>query len=127
MLRSRLQGIKEIIQIKEQSFERQIEKLAEKHLPVGFIDYKFLCDLLCLIKDRESISRREILILSYMIGISSDEADSLLKCKGLPPLYVKKYEDAIWRFALDKKKDPSEIIDLIFCAENEETDNHTDI
>ena len=95
-------------------FEKQIEVLIEKHIPVSFLDYESVQQAKNLLLQRKNIGRKEILIIAYLIGANADEGNELLQLLGHPPLYVKRREDAIWRFALNHRLDCVSIINEIF-------------
>lgn len=95
-------------------FQKNWSSLTEKHLPVYFMDDDLVQSFENIMETKRDITRREILILAYMIGANSKEADRLLRAKNFSPLYVKTREDAVWKFALDNRKDLSEIMEKIF-------------
>lgn len=95
-------------------FNKYLEKQIEKHLPTTLMDFNLLektVDELC---KKKHFERREILILSYVIGLSPEEADILLRMSDHCPLYVKRREDAVWRYALNNRMDCNSIIQEIF-------------
>ena len=94
--------------------EKQIECLIEKHMPVAFLDYELLLKLKAALSQRNDIGRKEILIIAYLIGATADESNELLRILGHPTLYVKRREDAIWRFMLNHQLDSKSIINEIF-------------
>lgn len=102
-------------------FENGVEGLMEKHIPVGFVDFVFLMSLKQLIVQKDNITRRELLMMAYMLGANADETNGLLKAKNFPPLYVKRREDAVWKFALDKRMDTAAIFNEIF-SQNADAD-----
>ena len=83
-------------------------------MPVAFLDYELLQQLKKTLSERNYIGRKEVLIIAYLIGATADESDELLHTLGYPPLYVKKREDAIWRFMLNHRVDSISIINEIF-------------
>ena len=95
-------------------FADYCESLIERHLPVAFVDYDVILFLKTLLQTRLDIGRKEVLIFAYAIGATVDESNELLHMLGHPPLYVKRREDAIWSFALQKRLDSKTIIDMIF-------------
>ena len=107
--------------MREKTFGKRVTTLIEKHLPIGFVDYDFLCEVKKIAKGKKTISRREILIMAYMIGATAQETDDLLESKNYKKLYARNYEDAIWMFAIDKRKDLTEIFDIIFSTKCEVT------
>ena len=94
--------------------EKRIEYLIEKHMPVAFLDYKLLQQLKEALSQRDYIGRKEVLIIAYLIGATADESNELLRILGYPALYVKRREDAIWRFMLNHRVDCKSIIEEIF-------------
>ena len=94
--------------------EKQIECLIEKHMPVAFLDYELLQKLKAALSQRNDIGRKEILIIAYLIGATADESNELLRILGHPLLYVKRREDAIWRFMLNHQLDSKSIVNEIF-------------
>ena len=101
-------------------FNMKLEKLIEKHLPVGFLEYETLSQFQKMIFERESMGRKEILILAYIIGANAIESDELLRLAGHPSLYVKKREDAIWKYSLNNHTDSASIIENIFLQNLDE-------
>lgn len=95
-------------------FEKQINYLIEKHLPVAFIDFDSLQQMKKTILHRDRMGRKELLILAYLIGADADESNVLLRLLGYPPLYVNRREDAIWRFMLNHHLDSASVIREIF-------------
>ena len=95
-------------------FNNQIEYLVEKHLPVAFLDYNSLQQAKNILIHRDRIGRKEILILSYLIGATIEESNNLLYSAGYSPLYAKRREDAIWLFALSHQLDCASIFSEIF-------------
>lgn len=96
------------------AFEKQIAGLIEKHIPVSFLDYESVQRVKNILLQRNHIGRKEMLIIAYLIGANADEGNELLRLLGHPPLYVKRREDAIWRFALNHRLDGVSIINEIF-------------
>lgn len=106
-------------------FEKQIECLIEKHIPVAFLDYKLLQRIKEVLFQRDYIGRKEMLIIAYLIGVTAEESDVLLCMLGHPTLYAKKREDAIWRFALNHRLDSMSIFNEIFPKNVDEIENQT--
>ncbi len=102
------------------SFSRKFEDLIEKHLPVAFLDYDSLQQFKSTLTQRDYIGRIELLIISYLTGITAEEINMLLRESGHPPLYVKRREDAIWRFMLNHRPDSAAIIEEIFPQKEDE-------
>lgn len=98
----------------DNAFEKQISVLIEKHIPVSFLDYESVQQAKNILFQRNHIGRKEILIIAYLIGANAAEGDELLRLLGYPPLYAKRREDAIWRFALNHRLDGVSIINEIF-------------
>ena len=96
------------------NFKKQIEYLMEKHLPVAFLDYELLQQFKDTLSQRDQIGRKEVLIIAYLIGATADESNELLRMLGHSPLYVKRREDAIWRYMLNHRMDSRSIINEIF-------------
>ena len=96
------------------TFEKQITGLIDKHIPVSFLDYESVQQVKNILLQRDNIGRKEILIIAYLIGADAEEGNELLRLLGYPPLYVKRREDAIWRFALNHRLDGVSIINEIF-------------
>ncbi len=96
------------------TFEEQITELIEKHMPVSFLDCDSVQRAKNILLQRDRIGRREILIVAYLIGADANESNELLRLLGHPPLYVKRREDAIWRFALNHRLDSASVINEIF-------------
>lgn len=101
-------------------FAEYCERLMEKHLPAAFVDYDALRYLSSRFQSRTDIGRKEALIFLYIIGATAEESDELLRLLGYPLLYVKRREDAIWKFALKKRLDSKTIIDMIFLQNVDE-------
>ena len=95
-------------------FEERIECLIGKHMPVAFLDHESLQQVKKTLFQRKYISRKEVLIIAYLIGATAEESNELLRILGHPPLYVKRREDAIWRFMLNHRLDSKSIINEIF-------------
>lgn len=95
-------------------FEERIEWLIEKHMPVAFLDYETLQQVKKTLFQRDDICRKEVLIIAYLIGATADESNELLRMLGHSPLYVKRREDAIWRYMLNHRMDSRSIINEIF-------------
>ena len=106
-------------------FEKRIECLIEKHIPVEFLDYESLQQFKKTISQRDYIGRKEALIIAYLIGATADESNELLRLLGHPMLYVKRREDAIWRFMLNHRLDSKSIINEIFPQNADETQSVT--
>lgn len=102
--------------------KEQIDKLIEAHIPIPFLDYDSVQQVKNLLLQRDCIGRKEILVVAYLIGADADESNELLQLLGHPPLYVKRREDAIWRFALNHRLDGTSIIDEIFPQNVDEID-----
>lgn len=96
------------------AFEERITELIEKHIPVSFLDYDSVQQAKSILLQRDCIGRKEILIVAYLIGADVDESNELLQLLGYPPLYVKRREDAIWRFVLNHRMDGTSVISEIF-------------
>lgn len=103
-------------------FNKYIERQIEKHLPTTFIDFGLLVKLVDVLSKNTKFERREILILSYVIGLNAEEGNVLLTLAGEQPLYVKHREDAVWRYALNNRIDCNTIIKEIFPENTDE--NH---
>ena len=103
-------------------FNKYIERQIEKHLPTTFIDFGLLVKIVDVLSKNKKFERREILILSYVIGLNAEEGNVLLSLAGEQPLYVKHREDAVWRYALNNRKDCNSIIREIFPENTDE--NH---
>ena len=97
-----------------EEFGSYLEEIAEKHLPVSFLDYEMLLAVKEILIRRTFVGRKEMLTLAYIIGADSEEGDELLRLSGHPALYVKSREDAIWKFALDHQMDGRTVMDEIF-------------
>ena len=95
-------------------FEKQINLLIEKHMPVAFLGYDALQQIKSILIRADHIGRKEMLIIAYLIGANAEESDKLLQTLEYPPLYVKKREDAIWRFVLNHHLDSASVINEIF-------------
>ena len=91
-----------------------MEELVEKHIPTYFVDCEYLEVIIRAISFEHDMNRREVLMLAYAIGANEEEANELLKIKGYDCLYVKRREDAVWKFALNRHMDINNIIDKIF-------------
>lgn len=104
----------------QRDFELFLEELLEKHLPVSFLDYEMLMNAKEFLCKREYVGRKEILILAYLIGADSKESNELLRLTGHPLLYVKRREDAIWKFVLDHRVDSQTVINEIFLQNMDE-------
>ena len=96
------------------NFKEFIEALLIKHIPVCFVSDKHLQDTIEVLCDGVPFSRKEVLLLAYCIGADSNECDQLLKMQGYAPLYVKRREDAVWKFAMDRHSDSKKIFQKIF-------------
>ena len=94
--------------------EVYIDELIERHMATGFMDYNLVEYLKTVLVNKEEVGRKEILLFAYLIGANANEANELLEIAGYMPLYVKRREDAIWRFALNHQVDAASIIDEIF-------------
>lgn len=95
------------------------KNLSEKHIPLYFIDYQRMNQILNAIFQIDDFGRRELLLFLYIIGANSEESDILLQICGYTKLYVKNHEDAIWKFALDNRTDCNTIINNIFPQSRE--------
>ena len=71
-------------------FEKRIECLIEKHMPIAFLDYESLQQLKKSLSQRDYIGRKEVLIIAYLIGATAEESNELLRTLEYPALYVKK-------------------------------------
>ncbi len=91
-----------------------IGELVEKHVATGFVDCNLIERLKTIFANRDQIGRKELLLFAYLIGANAEESNALLKMLGHPILYVKKREDAIWRFVLNHHLDITSIVDEIF-------------
>lgn len=100
--------------------DKKIEYLIEKHIPAAFLDYDSLQQFKNTLSQREHIGRIEMLTIAYLIGATAEESNELLRIIGHPTLYVKKREDAIWRFMLNHRLDSHSIIELIFPQKEDE-------
>lgn len=58
--------------------------------------------------------RRKLLCLSVAMGLDLDETQTLLKCAGYAPLYVKLPFDSVVLYGICKKLSVMEINDLLF-------------
>ena len=96
------------------TFKKQIKDAIERHLPIAFLDYRLLELLIESLAKRKNIGRKELLIIAYLIGATVAESNELLRLAGHPTLYVKRREDAIWRFMLNHQLDSRSIINEIF-------------
>ena len=108
-------------------FSKKLEELIEKHLPVAFLDYDILMQTKKLVSNKNALGRKEVLIISYLIGADSTESNELLKLSGHRPLYVKIREDAIWKFALDNHWSSKLIIEEIFLQNMEDAYSNSGI
>lgn len=104
-------------------FRNYLEELVEKHIPTYFVDCEYLEKIMGAISFEHDMSRREVLMLAYTIGANEDETNELLKTKGYDCLYVKRREDAIWKFALKTRIDLTNIIDKIFPQDVDDIGN----
>lgn len=95
-------------------FNKYLEIQIEKHLPTTLIDFELMARIFDVLSDHKRFGRREILILAYVLGLNAAEADVLLTMADYPKLYVKRYEDGVWRFALNNRRDCNSIIEKIF-------------
>jgi hypothetical protein len=102
------------------TFQSYVAELIEQHLPVPFIDYDHLTEIKKGVCFKTPAGRKEALILAYVIGANAEEGNKLLCLLGHPPLYVKRREDAIWKFALNNRWDSKSIIDEIFLQNVDE-------
>ena len=100
--------------MKQKEFENYVEQILDKHTPTYFIDSDYLQRVVTALCSEPEISRRAIIMLAYSIGANENETNELLKIKGYECLYVKRREDAIWKFALRMRMDLIEIIEKIF-------------
>lgn len=98
----------------KEEFKMTFEHLIEKNLPLAFLDYDIMERIKGVITDKKCFGRKELLIISYLIGANSQESNLLLEQCGHKPLYVKKREDAIWTYALDHHMNSASIIEEIF-------------
>ena len=110
----------------ENIFRSYLETLVEKHIPLYFTDYAYLSQIMDAICDKEKMSKRELLILAYLIGADVKETNTLLQLNGYGRLYVKKREDAIWRFAIKNRMDVTTVIEKIFPQDEDENENAKD-
>lgn len=94
--------------------------LLEKHIPICFCEEKIIKKTIKLFCSKRR-SRREILMFIYCIGAGIEEADGLLELFGYSRLYVKIYEDAVWRFALNRTEDLTSVINHIFPQNGDES------
>ena len=99
-----------------------LDILIEKHLPINFIDYDVILQAKQHFTARNDIGRKETLILAYLIGADSKEANNLLRILGHPTLYVKCREDAMWKYILDRHMDSASLIESIFQQTAEPSD-----
>lgn len=107
--------------MKQKEFKEYVEQILDKHTPTYFIDSDYLQRIITVVCCESEMSRRSIIMLAYSIGANEEETNELLKIKGYECLYVKRREDAIWKFALKMRMDLAEIMEIIFpqnVAEN---------
>lgn len=107
------------------AFEERVAELIEKHVPVAFLDYNSVYQAKRILLSQECIGRKEILIIAYLIGANAEESNDLLRMLGYPPLYVKRREDAIWRFVLNHHMDSVSVIGEIFPQNVDEIKDET--
>lgn len=103
--------------------ETLLDQLIEKHVPIAFLDYDLVIQLKELLLRKEHFGRKEILILAYLLGATAEEGNALLLLLGHPPLYVKRREDAIWKYAFNHRMDSVTIINEIFLQNVDESAN----
>ena len=104
----------------KEEFKKSIEELIDKHLPVAFLNYEVLTQFKNIVFNQSEFGRKEILIFAYIIGATSEESNELLDMLNYPKLYVKKREDAIWKFVLDNHMDSAFVINNIFLQNVDE-------
>lgn len=107
----------------DSAFDTYLDALIDQHLPVAFLDYDALLQFKKILSYRGQMGRKEVLILAYIIGANSKESNVLLTLQGHPPLYCKRREDAIWKFALDQHWDSATVINMIFLQNVDEKRN----
>lgn len=105
--------------MKQKEFVNCVERILDKHIPTYFIDSDYLQRVITALCSEPEMSRRAIVMLAYSIGANGNETNELLKIKGYESLYVKRREDAIWKFALKMRMDLNEIIEKIFSQDVE--------
>lgn len=91
-----------------------LEELLKRHIPTYFIEVDYLTNIVNAICSKDELSRREILVLAYCLGANIEETNQFLSIMGYQPLYVKIWEDAVWRFAIMERKDLNYFINNVF-------------
>ncbi len=100
--------------MEKRALKKYIKKLIHKHIPGYFMNPGNLEKVIECICETSDMNRREVLMLAYSIGADVDETNTLLKINGYATLYVKKYEDAVWRYFLNSNTDLTEIMEKVF-------------
>lgn len=96
------------------NFREYVGTLIEKHVSTCFVDSEYLENVIDALCKKQTLNRKEVLMLAYIIGANGEETDELLKYMGHHTLYVKRREDAIWKFALRHRMDIVTIINRIY-------------
>lgn len=102
----------------KKGLKERVMELMELHMPLYMEEEYYIENIVDVVLEKESISRRNIIIMVYMIGASVEETNELLLQCGYNPLYVKNREDAIWRHVIRKKQDLRTIMEYIFLPNN---------
>lgn len=98
----------------KKALKTYVKKMMYKHIPSYFMNLESFEKVIDSVCENSDMNRRETLMLAYSIGADVDETNTLLKINGHEPLYVKNYEDAVWRYFLSSNTDLMEIMEKVF-------------
>ena len=94
-----------------------IERIVKRHIPEEYLKKESIRQIIEIFNKNMEIDRNEIIVLAYLLGADIEETDVILESQGFKPLYVKNWDDAIWRFFIRKRTDLMSINSYMFQTE----------
>ncbi len=99
----------------ENKFLKCLKNIIEEHMPAFDLQEQgALWDVLEKMYDNNEFSKRDILTMAYCFGATVEETNELLSIGGYSPLYVKRWDDAIWWYAIKHRMDIASIEEHIY-------------